>query len=107
MAKKKPKRPKRRTIQAARTQEQVAADLLSQGKLLQALETLDDIISSGRATGQTWQLTGKGLVLAGENAQAIGALEHALEFDSDDLLLSFQVGGYTQAVDNVFAGAVI
>lgn len=98
-----PKRKKRRHSDP----NEEAAEFLQQGRLLDALTLLDEVICRGDATAKTWRLTGQGLVQAGEHAQAIDALTRALVLDEENVTTRFnlagslyQMGDITAAVDH-------
>ena len=88
--KRKKLKPRRR--RPAQTSVEMASELFSQGKTLEGLRLLDGTINAGTATPMTWRLMGVGLVRLKEYAQAVGALETAVELDPKDAEAKFSLG---------------
>lgn len=98
-----PQRKRTRRRSAPSDPNQRAAQLLEQGKLLDALTLLDDTICAGRATLETWSLTGQGLIKANEHAQAIDALQRAVELAPSDTTARFNLAGSLYQMGDVSA----
>lgn len=107
MAKKKPKRTRRRKpTPASDSVERTAQKLFDCGKTVDGLRLLDDAIDRGEDTAETWSLMGKGLLRVKEYAQAIGALQNAIQRQPSDIESQyylaeslFQMGDVPQAVE--------
>ncbi|HIF32171.1 MAG: tetratricopeptide repeat protein [Pirellulaceae bacterium] len=100
-----PKRKKRRRVPVdAQQVGDFAAAFLGEGKLVEALEVLDELIYDGLATVTTWRLAGKCLIQAGEYAQANDVLDRALKLDPSDLTTRFDLAGSLYQMGDVRPG---